>query len=369
MNLIIDGNYFFYKTLFIASDIRGKGKALGTKKEQEIFIRKVAIDLTHAIRTFGNPDRIIFTIDSKSWRKDVAIEEGSYKSNRDDKSDEIDWDSFYSCMKEFGEILSAKGMITSNIEKAEGDDLMYFWSNKLYENGMDSIIITGDKDLTQCIKYNGKNFVIVYNPNSTNRKIIAPIGFREWLDKDEIDLFDSSTYMNSNKDYVLSALSSVPLEEHDPKYTIFEKVLTGDSGDTVPSVWTWVKNGRNYRVTGTKASKIYDCMNSVKPIEDVYDLPNRCDEVAKLITEFCKQTVTSKVIKSRLERNLKLVFLDNRVIPNEIQKRFDESFNKTLESHLGHRKYDMNSLLEGTRFVSEGKINKVVESDIFTRLF
>ena len=76
MNLIFDGNYLFYKTLFIFGSYAKKGKVLSTDTDQEMFIRKIATDMTHAIRSFGNPSRIIFTIDSRSWRKDVLIEEG-----------------------------------------------------------------------------------------------------------------------------------------------------------------------------------------------------------------------------------------------------------------------------------------------------
>jgi hypothetical protein len=109
MNLIIDGNYMFYKTLFIFGSYTKGGRVLESKTDQEMFIRKIATDMSHAIRTFGNPTRVIFTIDSRSWRKEIEIEEGGYKSNREKDETKIDWDSFYKCMNEFGQILKAKG--------------------------------------------------------------------------------------------------------------------------------------------------------------------------------------------------------------------------------------------------------------------
>ena len=237
MNVLVDGNYLFYKTLFIFGGYGGsKEKILESKKEQEMFMRKIATDFSHSIRTFGNPDRIVFTIDSRSWRKDISIEDGAYKSNRAEKTETIDWGAFYSCMNEFANIIKEKGIIVSRIPRAEGDDLLYLWSQKLYEEGMDSVIITGDRDLTQCVRFNSKNFVIVYNPNSKSRKIVAPIGFSNWLKVDEYDIFDASTYMNRSKDAISEVMSSTPLEEIDPSYIIFEKVITGDAGDAVPPI-------------------------------------------------------------------------------------------------------------------------------------
>ena len=372
LNLIIDGNYFFYKTLFIfgsyQKDPYGGGstnKVLESKKEQEMFIRKLAMDLCHVIRVFGNPYRIIFTIDSRSWRKDIEIEDGSYKGNREEKSVEIDWTSFYACMGEFAEVLKNHNIIISKEEKAEGDDLMYLWANQLLEMGNDSVIITGDRDLNQCISFNGKNFVIAYNPNSKNEKVTAPLGFSAWLKNEEYDLFDASTYMNRTKDVISEVLTSVPIDEKDPKYLIFEKVITGDAGDAVPSIWTWEKGGKTYRVTPAKASRMYEILNLSKPVTDVFDLPNRSEEIAKAIEATCKQTPASSVIKSRLERNLKLVYLDKRIIPTSIQEKFSLSFeDKAVAKQLSSKIYDMNALLEGTRFISEGK---TFEADIFSQ--
>lgn len=364
MNLIFDGNYLFYKTLFIFGGYGSKGKVLEEKKEQEMFIRKVATDFSHAVRTFGNPDRIVFTIDSRSWRKDIEIEEGAYKGHREEKTSTIDWDAFYACMNEFAEVLKTKGIIVSREDRAEGDDLMFLWAQKFFEEGLDSVIVTGDRDLTQCIRFDGKNFVVVYNPNSKSRKIVAPEGFQEWLKKEDYDLFDASTYMNRSKDLIVEATSSVPVEEIDRKYIIFEKVITGDAGDAVPPIWTWNKEGKTFRVTASKAKRMYEILNMVKPVTDVYDLPNRATEVANAISTACKQSAPSAVIKSRLERNLLLVFLDERIIPTDIQEKFRTAFETAWNSkELGARTYDMNALLEGTRFISQGRS---FEADIFS---
>jgi 5'-3' exonuclease len=365
MNIIVDGNYLFYKTLFIFGGYSKGGKLLSSNTDQEMFMRKVATDLSHAIRTFGNPSRVIFTIDSRSWRKDIEIEDGGYKSNREKDESAIDWDVFYKCMNEFGTILAKKGFIVSKEERAEGDDLMYLWADRFFQDGQDSVIVTGDKDLTQCVKFNGKNFIVVYNPNSKNRKIVAPQGFSQWLKAEEYDLFDASTFMNRNKDLIAEALSAVTVEEIDAAYMIFEKVITGDAGDAVPSIWTWENKGKTYRVTGSKAARIYEIMQMSNPINDVMDLPSRCIEVANGISAACKQVAPAEAIRSRLERNLKLVYLDKRIIPADIQEAFTAAYSKEEDTkELSAQKYDMSVILEGTRFISGGR---TFEADIFSQ--
>ena len=76
LTIIIDGNYLFYKTLFVS---KGYGtmpdgrKYLSNKNEMGVFIRKVATDLVYSLNTFSGYSRIIFTKDSKSWRKQIDI--------------------------------------------------------------------------------------------------------------------------------------------------------------------------------------------------------------------------------------------------------------------------------------------------------
>jgi 5'-3' exonuclease len=365
MNIIIDGNYLFYKTLFIFGGYGSNSeKTLGSKQDQEMFIRKIATDMSYAIRTFGNPTRIILTFDSKSWRKEVVIEDGGYKTNRDKGDSPIDWDIFYKCMNEFGIIMQKKGIIISKEERAEGDDLMYLWAKELFDAGEDCIIVTGDRDLTQCVKFDGKNYVVVYNPNSKSRKIVAPKGFAQWLKSEDYDLFDASTFMNRGKDLIAEAANSVPIEEIDADYLIFEKVIIGDAGDTVPPVWTWENKGKTFRVTPAKAARIYEVMQMMKPIEDVFELPYRAQEISNAINSVCKQSTTADIIRPRLERNLKLVFLDTRVIPVDIVGSFNASYLVDVKKTLSAKNYDMAYLLEGTRFISGGK---TFEADIFSK--
>jgi hypothetical protein len=105
-------------------------------------------------------------------------------------------------------------------------------------------------------------------------------------------------------------------------------------------------------------------MQMVKPITDVYDLPNRATEVANGINSTCKQIAPADAIRSRLERNLKLVFLDTRIIPEDIIEKWKASYEQDGEKKLSAQSYDMNLILEGTRFISG---TKTFEADIFSQ--
>lgn len=367
MTLIFDGNYLFYKSLFVFSSYGSSGKLLEDEKDQAMFIRKIATDMSYAIRQFGNPDHIIFTIDSRSWRKDVAIADGSYKGNREKDESKVNWENFYEMMNEFSRILLSRGFVVSRQEKAEGDDLMALWSKGLIANGMDAVVITGDRDLMQTVALSDSgNFSVVYNSNTKTRKIVAPNGFRGWLNTEKVDIFNADTFMNKSKDLIHEALNSITIEEVDPFRIVFDKVIMGDAGDAVPPIYTWQKDGKTFRVTPAKCNRIWEILNSVKPVEDIMELPGRAAEISSAISAVIKQNPPVDLIRHNLERNIQLVYLDERVIPTSIQDEFEPHLLSLLKRKtLSARSYDMQSLLEGTKYLSQGK---TFEADIFKAL-
>ena len=64
------------------------------KKDRSVFIRKIATDLCSSLRDLPTGGRLIFTADSRSWRKKIEIEDGGYKSDRV-KDEKVDWTIFF----------------------------------------------------------------------------------------------------------------------------------------------------------------------------------------------------------------------------------------------------------------------------------
>lgn len=371
-NIIFDGNYLFYKSLFVLGGYGKSGtKTLDSKEEQAIFIRKVATDMGHAIRQFGSPDRIIFTIDSKSWRKEIEIEENEgYKSNRK-QAETINWENFYGCMNEFAKVIENQGVIVSRIDRAEGDDLMYLWSKYLLKQGQNSIITTGDKDSHQLARLRNNNFVVIYNSNSKNRKIYADKGFKAWLHSENINLFDASSFMGRGQDLIHNALEKIELVEMDPVTSILRKVISGDGGDGVPSIFNWkIKNKsgelKNNRITEGRADKIIAELITKHGDFALFDLPKFAEDIAATIEKITKQKPIAENIKQKIERNLTLVVLNHKVIPTDITEKFLVHYKEKMEQPtLIGQKYDMNVLLEGSRFIKDPG---AFQSDIFSGL-
>ena len=369
-NLIIDGNNIFYQSLFVIKTGKYQTKPLlSTEDEQEMLIRKIATDLSFTIRHFNNVSRIIFTIDSQSWRKSIEIEENDgYKSTRE-KPTKIDWNSFYSCMNQFAKILETQGIIVSKIDNAEGDDLMFLWQNYFRKMGENSIIVTSDKDMLQMIHYDDESYTAVYRPNSLHRKIVVAPGFVDWMKNDtgEVDIFNTSSFMGKSTDIIAAAMEKIPVEELEPNMNIIEKVLVGDGGDAVPTIFAWettAKNGNKNmnRLTPKRVEKI---MGDINSHVNVLDLPKHYQSIAKSIKSITKiKDINEEDILNRLERNIKLVVLDESVIPEEIQLKFKDFADKSMElPTVATKQFSMNSLLEGTKFV---KASETFQSDIFS---
>ena len=142
INILVDGNYIFHKTfgVFGGFGTKDPSKVLETSGEQAMFIRKVATDLCAGLKLLPQGGRLIFTSDSRSWRKDVEIEDGGYKSNRI-KDETVDWTIFFDLMTEFGHQLENQGFVFSKVKGAEGDDLLYYWSDYFNSVGENCIII------------------------------------------------------------------------------------------------------------------------------------------------------------------------------------------------------------------------------------
>ena len=368
-NIIFDGNYLFHRSMFIIN-LNSKGKLLESEKQQKQFIRKIATDMSYVIRQFGKPKRVIFTIDSKSWRKEIEIiENEGYKSHKE-KTSEIDWDNFYRCMDRFGEIIKEKGFIVSKIEKAEGDDLMYLWSQFLLNNKENSVVVTGDRDLFQIVRIKNKNFTVIYNPNTKQRKIYGSKGIVDLIYNQDkyIDLFDSSTYFN-NYEFILNGLKNSELKEIDTDKFIKIKVLIGDDGDNVPGVFYWKsKNGKTNRITEKRAENIINYINNkLQKNWSVFDFPKLSNIVSDGIKLVTKQNVNENILKQKLERNIKLVVLHKDVIPNEIVEKFKLHFKENINSKkINLKEFKMDLLLENTEFFEDKE--KTYTSDIFKGL-
>lgn len=365
---VIDGNYFLFRTLYVIPSRSKKKGLLSTDEEVQSFVKKLATDFAYQIRLFeGLIDRVVWTVDSRSWRKDF-YPEADYKGNRKQDSN-INWDNFYKATSDFISILSKQGVIISKIDGAEGDDLMYAWNTESLANDKSVIMFTGDRDLVQLVdkSKNNNTHTILFSP--AHKKLYTYQGFSEWLDTDDVsensdDVFDvlkvSVSPENQAKKLIkeLVKKKKASIIEIDPEDFRFRKVLTGDAGDNVPPAYYYTSKNRRYGISEKKATAIiaeFKEKHGHLSHMYLYNEEYVTDLANMVIRVMNAKHMSREQIIANIKSNVNLMVLAAESIPEGI---LDEMF-KSVESKMNQRGLQlktistMKSLLEGTEYAKE----------------
>lgn len=362
INILLDGNYLMHKTFGVFGGYGSKDPAevLKTKGEQSMFIRKIATDLCASLKLLPIGGRLVFVTDGRSWRKDVEIEDGGYKSNRI-KDESVDWTIFFKLLKEFGEQLEKMGYIFSHVDGAEGDDLLYFWSKYFNDKGEDCIIISGDKDMHQLARYNSGAWTIVWNANSKNNVVSCPHGWKEgWLEKKETPtIFDMASAMNPDKEKLKQLCFRATVEEVNPRDFVFIKMLVGDKGDAVPGIWEReMENGKMSKFTTKRAEQVMEALKSSKWSDSTFNEMLGDSEFLEWISGFSLRILKEidnsenrEKASSNLKRNYTLMWLDSSVIPEFVSSKAYEEIERGINLPRKAVTLDRIKILEGTEWV------------------
>ena len=375
-NAIFDLSNMFFRSLFIVGGYGAKQYTFDSQYELDQLMRKVATDVSQVIRQV-NPSRILFALDSKSWRKEISIDENDgYKAQRT-KSEHINWDNVFKIMKEFSDILETNGFIVSRFERAEADDLIALWRNEfLFEQGQHVIIVSADEDVRQLVNtfncgVNKLALCTVFNPftqgKNSFKKLFVPKEFFEWIkDDNNGDIFDRSIYVDKEDFQRIFNDPKVKVEEVDGEEIAMRKIFCGDDGDNVPAIYTWLNDkGKEVRITDSKYRKIVDYIGA----KEIKDLLNNKDQIYDQLVNISGHKPPFK-INDRLLRQMKLVLLLNTdLFPPEIVNAFKSKVQDELSKPQIHpQNWNMISILEGTRYVTVGgkyKSNTGKEASIF----
>jgi len=222
VNLIFDGNYLIHKTFGVWSTYYQDRKktseenenaileALLDKEKQQVFLRKIIIDLCASVRRFSeHPDSVVVVIDSHSWRY-KTYDDYKYGLTRVRPSY---YQEFCAMIDYIESYLRKKGLIVSRVQGAEGDDLLYLWSiyfNQVLEEPC--IIITGDSDIRQIMNTN----IAIFNNNSKNLHLYCTP--------------DREVYWNECMEADVLVEPTIPFE------VILYKVIMGDKSDNIPKI-------------------------------------------------------------------------------------------------------------------------------------
>ncbi|HPI81739.1 MAG TPA: hypothetical protein PK122_00700 [Candidatus Paceibacterota bacterium] len=361
-NAIFDLSNMFFRSLFIVGGYGSKQYTFDNQFELDQLMRKVATDVSQVIRQI-NPSRVIFALDSKSWRKDISIDENEgYKAQRT-KSAHINWDNVFKIMGEFADILETNGFIVSKFDKAEADDLISLWKKELlYTQNQHVIIISADEDVRQLIESRqtdaGKMvFCTVFNPfmqgkNASKKLFVPESNFSEWLnDADPGDFFNRGIDVDKEDFKRLINDQKVKLEPVNGELIAMRKIFCGDDGDNVPAIYTWLNDkGKEIRITDSKFQKIVDYIGA----KSVMDLFEKKEIIYDQLVNVSGQRPSFK-IDDRLLRQRKLVHLDPSIFPATFVKAFEKKVSDELSKPQVHpQNWNMVSILEGTRYITAG---------------
>jgi 5'-3' exonuclease len=361
LNVVVDISGIFYRSLFTVGNygLKKGQKLLSTESSQGMFMRKLATDFSALIRSVDNIDRVIICMDSSSWRKQVAIEGGGYKSGREDKDQStIDWSEFFRLTEEFTNILESKGYVMAKIKDAEADDLLYLWSRKLNQMGESVVMITGDRDLLQVIDLhpNG-SWTVCLDPVTARRKVSLSQAIqnisREEVPVGDVDLFNPESWGSTPGDALFSLLEKNDLQIVDPGRIATKKVLLGDGGDSVPGVVTWLDAKDPTKERTLSENKIEKALANL-PSMTWKDLQTGTylEEITRELSTVSKLTLNAKDLQKKIERNVKLVVLDTDIIPLPIQDKFTELFQQVESSPVN---LSRSAILEGTEWWKDTK--------------
>lgn len=357
--LLIDGNYFIYSRLFVMPKPT-KGKLLGDEKAKGQFIRKLCIDFASEVRKMQPIlDKIVLTIDSKSWRKDL-FPDAEYKGTRT-HDDSVDWEAVYQIYEEFKIIVAKKGVIIQQVNGAEADDLLFAWSTYLNAAGQNCIVWTGDRDLIQLVDYSKATDGYTLWYYNTKKRLLVFKGFNKMMNTgiEEKSTNEDLLFNLASKTALLERMraelgdwikkNGVEIEEINCDTFIFQKILTGDKSDNIKSVVTWSKGGRTYNISLKQADKIleqYLKEEKVFTIDHMFS-ESQVDKISDIIYRIIGNS-TKAQIKTRFNQNLDIMLLHYNTIPEAIQSQMQKAIdtNINIEPEL-NRLNQMEKILEG----------------------
>ena len=364
LNMILDFNNFAMRSLhtcqFMEPDV--KIKNFDTKKECDVLIRKITIDICRVIRTF-TPNRVIISCDSKQpWRKDLYkdIDGMEYKGTRE-KDSEKNWNNIFTSLDDLRDIFKKNGFIVTYLDRTEADDITTMWKEYLFDKGEDVILVSSDMDWVQLVGVHNGNVCLCYNPianNTGKKRLYLNSDIQEWLDTEEKPDIFFNNYNKTRK--ILKGVQlidpKISFELVDPDRVLLNKIMTGDVSDNVPAFFHYYRNGRKQNVTELKAKHVFEALN-IHNVDDLIDANNKM-----LLKDALEKEMKRDIdvdFQERLTRQRKLVELKSDLFPKYIVKKFTSTAIGTCdECTVNASNIKMEDVLAGTKYLEPDDVRK-----------
>lgn len=323
IDLIIDGNYLLSKMVYSLAKYNILYGALFDSLVN-------SFDKLNQLLPFSN---VYFTSDSKnkSWRKDLMKK---YKANRT-KDSKINWEFVYETYEEFKKSLSKyKYVKVLTVDKVEGDDWISFIVENSNKEKRSTFIISNDYDMKQLINFNLDPLYINVMSNDMYNKetLFLPENYQLFLN--ELNKYPNTDLFNLNNNelilkFFLSFIERNVVKEVNKDKSLFIKLISGDRGDNIDSVWLQrIKNGKTRGIGEAGATSIYNSYLEEFGEVDMQD-NDLYENFADIICEKKKISKNNiEFIANKLKFNYQLIKLSTDNIPTEILESMINEFNK-----------------------------------------
>lgn len=373
--LIIDGHNFFFRSLWSCFR-QGKNKVLMTQKDKDAYEKKLMVDFCSTIK-FINPivNDVVFVMDSHSWRKDLLLQQ-EYKGNRKKIQDNIDKNGFVSVIVNFTETLKSLGVKVSQVERSEGDDLIYGWSDKLFHEGKSSLILSTDRDLNQLVKCVDGVHIVQYSPMK-DKLFVSNETNNAFLDMNKSsyaqeNLFNEVFTISIENDPFEKFLENVSIEVVEPEKIRFSKIVGGDVSDNIYPVYYKSGNGvtRSKGLGEKTVEKIYNEFKSRLGCEFNYHIYSQEDSMKLLcnviydVAKINDDEFTKRMLFENIKTNVSLVSLTDETIPDDVKENMEiDILNEELKSPVPLSKLTKDNLFSKSRF-KDYKLSIQVKSNV-----
>ena len=139
------------------------------------------------------------------------------------------------------------------------------------------------------------------------------------------------------------------------------KVLVGDKGDSVPSVWETQSGTRTMGFTPKKAEFVHESFKlsewSGLTFKQMLESDGFLDWVSGMVLRSSKSvdsTENRKKVRSNIERNFKLMWLDQLMIPDFVASGCNSEIGRGISLPKKTVTLDRIKILEGTEWVTSG---------------
>lgn len=335
LTLIIDSNWLLISRVSVLMNGFLKENTDSHKLQSQEELRDLlAKSINVVLNRFPTITNIVMVADGGSWRKDLPVPGSlgniTYKGNRE-QANEIEWSYIYGALNSLINVCKDQGITVSRHPSIEGDDWVWYWSRRLNSEGTNCLIWSSDNDLKQLVQIDKDTNAFTAWYNDKNGLWLPDVLQDQ---PDDLDFFFKFEYFSP----VLESLKrpSKSVNYIDPSSVITSKIICGDAGDNIMSVFRYQKGNRTYRITEKEWSQISEKCGVV----NIDSLLSNIDNISRTICEhekYIPHTPDQKLIEEMIKYNIRLVWLNEYSIPDTIiqlmnqqeYKKFDISYIKS----------------------------------------